>query len=96
MVASGNEGGRIAPTSSPRPYLHPVSTLAGTVVTDHLPEDHVWHLGAGVAIQDVDGVNFWGGRTYTRDAGAYVWRKDHGRIVTVAADRDGKRRGPKP
>jgi predicted dehydrogenase len=88
-VARGNDGRRIAPTSSSRPYLHPVRTLAGTVVTDHLPEDHVWHLGAGVAVQDVDGVNFWGGRTYTRDAGAYVWRNDHGRIVTVAADRDG-------
>ena len=85
-VARLADGSRITPTSSPRPYLHPVSTLAGTVVTDHLPEDHVWHLGAGVAIQDVDGVNFWGGRTYTRDAGAYVWRKDHGRIVTLGVE----------
>ena len=86
VVARPADGGRIMPTSSPRPYLHPVSTLAGTTVTDHMPEDHVWHLGVGVAIQDVDGVNFWGGRTFTRDAGAYVWRKDHGRIVTLAAD----------
>jgi predicted dehydrogenase len=91
-VARRADGSRTTPTSSPRPYLHPVSTLAGTVVTDHLPEDHVWHLGAGVAIQDVDGVNFWGGRTYTRDAGGYVWRKDHGRIVMVAADGDGNAR----
>ncbi len=69
-VASLQDGSRIRPTSSPRPYLHPpVRTLAGTVVTDHVPEDHVWHLGAGVALQDVDGINFWGGRTYTRDAG---------------------------
>lgn len=86
VVARPADGNRIMPTSSPRPYLHPVSTLAGTTVTDHMPEDHVWHLGAGVAIQDVDGVNFWGGRTYTRGAGGYVWRKDHGRIVTLAAD----------
>lgn len=86
VVARATDGSRITPTSSPRPYLHPVSTLAGTVVTGHLPEDHVWHLGAGVAIQDVDGVNFWGGRTFTRDAGAYVWRKDHGRIVTLAVE----------
>lgn len=86
VVARPADGSRIMSTSSPRPYLHPVSTLAGTTVTDHMPEDHVWHLGAGVAIQDVDGVNFWGGRTYTREAGAYVWRKDHGRIVTLAAD----------
>jgi predicted dehydrogenase len=89
VVARPADGSRIMPTSSPRPYLHPVSTLAGTVVTDHLPEDHVWHLGAGVAIQDVDGVNFWGGRTFTRDAGAYAWRKDHGRIVTLAVENEG-------
>ena len=25
-----------------------------------------WHLGAGIALQDVNGVNFWGGKTYTR------------------------------
>ncbi|MFC7850121.1 DUF6807 family protein [Arthrobacter sp. NPDC057388] len=79
-VAGHQDGSLIRPSSSPRPYLHPVRTLAGTVVTDHQPADHVWHLGAGVAIQDVAGVNFWGGRTYTREAGAYVWRDDHGRI----------------
>ncbi|HKS02398.1 MAG TPA: DUF6807 family protein, partial [Arthrobacter sp.] len=79
-VASHQDGSRIRPTSSPRPYLHPVRTLAGTVVTDHQPADHVWHLGAGVAVQDVNGINFWGGRTYTREAGGYVWRDDHGRI----------------
>ncbi|MGC5052364.1 PmoA family protein [Micromonospora sp. DT48] len=62
-----------------RPYLHPVRTLAGTVVTDALPADHVWHLGASLAVQDVNGTNLWGGRTYVRDIG-YVWRGDHGRI----------------
>ncbi|WOH17893.1 DUF6807 family protein [Paenarthrobacter sp. GOM3] len=92
-VAAVQDGTHIRPTSSPRPYLHPVRTLAGTVVTDHIPEDHVWHLGAGVALQDVDGINFWGGRTYTRDAGAYVWRKDHGRIVIEFAEHsNGQRR----
>ncbi|MFG1882656.1 PmoA family protein [Micromonospora sp. NPDC049102] len=64
----------------PRPYLHPVRTLGGTVVTDALPADHVWHLGASLAVQDVDGTNLWGGRTYVRDVG-YTWRDDHGRIV---------------
>ncbi|MDI2036691.1 DUF6807 family protein [Paenarthrobacter nitroguajacolicus] len=92
LVATVQDGTHIRPTSSPRPYLHPVRTLGGTVVTDHVPEDHVWHLGAGVALQDVDGINFWGGRTYTRDAGMYVWRKDHGRIVTESAEQgDGYR-----
>ncbi|MDG4797213.1 PmoA family protein [Micromonospora sp. WMMD1082] len=67
-------------THGPRPYLHPVRTLAGTPVTDALPADHVWHLGASLAVQDVDGTNLWGGRTYVRDVG-YTWRADHGRIV---------------
>ncbi|MEU8179442.1 PmoA family protein [Micromonospora sp. NPDC049044] len=64
----------------PRPYLHPVRTLGGTVVTDALPADHVWHLGASLAVPDVNGANLWGGRSYVRDVG-YTWRADHGRIV---------------
>lgn len=83
-VASYQDGNHIRPTSSPRPYMHPVRTLAGTVVTDHQPADHVWHLGVGVALQDVNGINFWGGRTYTPDAGRYVWRPDHGTIVRIS------------
>jgi len=90
-VADYQDGSHIRAVSSPRPYLHPVRTLNGVVVTDHQPLDHVWHLGVGVALQDVDGVNFWGGRTYTRDAGRYIWRPDHGSIAvtnTVAAEND--------
>ncbi|MGW3987736.1 DUF6807 domain-containing protein [Streptomyces sp. NPDC004830] len=54
---------------SPRPYLHPVTTLAGTTVTESGPADHAHHLGVGVAVPDVEGFNFWGGRTYVRDRG---------------------------
>ncbi|MGW3915331.1 DUF6807 domain-containing protein [Streptomyces sp. NPDC005070] len=54
---------------SPRPYLHPVTTLAGTAVTETGPADHPHHLGVGVAVPDVEGHNFWGGRTYVRDRG---------------------------
>ena len=54
---------------SPRPYLHPVTTLAGTAVTELTPADHTHHLGVGVAVPDVEGHNFWGGRTYVRDRG---------------------------
>ncbi|MFE6522577.1 PmoA family protein [Streptomyces sp. NPDC057794] len=54
---------------SPRPYLHPVTTLAGTAVTELGPADHTHHLGVGVAVPDVEGFNFWGGRTYVRDQG---------------------------
>jgi hypothetical protein len=70
------------PTLAPRPYLHPVRTLAGVTVTDAMPADHRWHLGASLAVQDVSGANLWGGRTYVRDAG-YTWRDDHGRIEHV-------------
>ncbi|WP_461172459.1 PmoA family protein [Arthrobacter sp. Z1-9] len=82
-IAEYQDGSRIRAVSSPRPYLHPVRTLQGIVVTDHQPLDHVWHLGVGVALQDVDGINFWGGRTYTREAGQYVWRPDHGSITST-------------
>ncbi|AJP01440.1 oxidoreductase [Streptomyces cyaneogriseus subsp. noncyanogenus] len=54
---------------SPRPYLHPVTTLAGTTVTELAPADHLHHLGVGVAVPDVEGHNFWGGRTFVRDRG---------------------------
>jgi Methane oxygenase PmoA len=54
---------------SPRPYLHPVTTLAGRAVTELSPADHTHHLGVGVAVPDVEGHNFWGGRTFVRDRG---------------------------
>ena len=54
---------------SPRPYLHPVTTLSGTAVTELSPADHTHHLGVGVAVPDVEGHNFWGGRTFVRDQG---------------------------
>lgn len=72
----------VDPARGPRPYLHPVRTLRGTVVTDVLPEDHLHHLGVSVSMPDVNGTNFWGGRTYVRDVG-YTWRDDHGRIEHV-------------
>ena len=86
LLAVLRTGAELNPALSPRPYLHPVTTLGGTEVTDHLPADHPWHLGAGFALQDVNGTNFWGGKTYTRGAGAYVSRQDHGRIELLPAN----------
>jgi hypothetical protein len=88
-VGSYRDGTAVAPFLSPRPYLHPVTTRAGVTVTDHFPADHVWHLGVGVAIQDVNGVNFWGGRTYRREEQAYIWRPDHGWIARTGLIRHG-------
>lgn len=82
-VARYDDGDALDPILAPRPYLHPVRTLAGTTVTDACPADHRWHLGVSVAVQDVDRTNFWGGRTYVRDRG-YQWLGDHGRITRGA------------
>lgn len=67
----------LATTLSPRPYLHPVRTLGGVTVTEVNPPDHVHHLGASIAVSDVSGRNFWGGRTYVRDTGP-TWLDNHG------------------
>jgi predicted dehydrogenase len=79
-VAEYRDGRGTIDSSSPRPYLHPVSTLGGVRVSAHHTADHDWHLGLGFAVQDVNGVNFWGGRTYVTGSG-YAWLDDHGRIV---------------
>lgn len=79
-LARYHSGQAVPETCSPRPYLHPICTLGGTVVSAAAPVDHPWHLGLSLAIQDVDGANFWGGPTYLRAHG-YVDRADHGRVV---------------
>lgn len=84
-LASLRTGTTLAGRLSPRPYLHPVRTLAGVVVTDHLPSDHPWHLGVGIALQDVNGTNFWGGKTYTRSARRYEELDDHGTILQTGS-----------
>ncbi|GAB7039533.1 MULTISPECIES: DUF6807 domain-containing protein [Catenuloplanes] len=56
-------------TVSPRPFLHPVRTLSGVRVTDVMPGDHLHHLGVSIAVPDLAGHNFWGGRTFVRTAG---------------------------
>lgn len=80
VVATYNAGTSLNSALAPRPYLHPVTTLGGVLVTDAVPGDHPWHLGVAVAIQDVGGVNVWGGRSYVRDVG-YTWPAAHGRVV---------------
>lgn len=82
-VADYADGSDIMPLSSPRPYLHPIRTLAGVTLSDTHPVDHDWHCGLSFTMQDVNGVNFWGGRTYVRDRG-YTWLGDQGAITHAA------------
>ncbi|CAG6397645.1 PmoA family protein [Streptomyces cocklensis] len=87
---------------SPRPYLHPLTTLGGTAVTEVMPDDHPHHLGAGIAVPDVAGRNFWGGRTYVRDRGPteldnhgeqrhlrFTWQDDDGFTEELSWTADG-------
>ncbi|MFD3683712.1 PmoA family protein [Nocardiopsis sp. NPDC058631] len=92
VLALQRDGTDIDPRLSPRPYLHPVRTRGGTEVTEHLPADHLHHLGVGVAVPDVSGVSFWGGRTFVRDQGS-VLLDNHGRQEHVAwpVEEDGER-----
>ncbi|MEO7317426.1 MAG: PmoA family protein, partial [Chthoniobacteraceae bacterium] len=70
-----------APTTpaneSPRPYAHPVCSLAGGVLTNFRPNDHPWHHGLSLTLTRVAGVNFWGGPSH-HPADGYRWRDDHG------------------
>jgi len=54
---------------SPRPYLHPIRTRSGKLVTVFRPHDHVWHKGIALSLPNVGTHNFWGGATYTRATG---------------------------
>lgn len=65
---------------SPRPYAHPVCSLAGDVLTNYRPNDHPWHHGLSLTLTSVDGVNFWGGPSHAAGSG-YAWRDDHGAQV---------------
>lgn len=62
---------------SPRPYVHPLYSLEGDVLTNFRPNDHPWHHGLSFTLTSVDGVNFWGGPSH-RPAEGYQWREDHG------------------
>ncbi|WP_029150381.1 PmoA family protein [Microbacterium indicum] len=78
---------RTAPLESPRPYVHPLRTRAGREVTLFRPDDHVWHQGLSLALPNAGPHNFWGGPTFTREAGRYVQLPNNGAQVH-AEERD--------
>lgn len=44
---------------APRPFVHPLRTPAGAVLTTDAPADHPWHHGLWSTVKFVDGENFW-------------------------------------
>jgi len=83
---------------APRPYFHPVRSLAGVRLTDHRPGDHRWHLGLAYSWPVVDQWNLWGGPTYVRGRG-YVDLDNHGEIRHVGWEHFARSQtvgGPRP
>ncbi len=82
-----------SPFEGPKPFLHPVRTLAGEVVTTFRPHDHRWHKGIQMTIAHLSGQNFWGGNTYVHGQGYVslpeVGRMEHVRWHAVEAPVDG-------
>ncbi|NUR84435.1 MAG: PmoA family protein [Nonomuraea sp.] len=86
------ETGDPEPAESPKPYVHPLRTLAGDVVTVYRPHDHRWHKGLQLTASHVSGQNFWGGGTYVHGQG-YVQLDNNGtmRHDTLDVTADGLR-----
>ncbi|MGC5170367.1 DUF6807 family protein [Microbacterium sp. DT81.1] len=76
VVARLDDGSDMAPQLSPRPFVE-VWTLGGEPVTQTHPSDHPHHYGVSAALPDVDGVSYWGGRTYVRGSGSTML-ENHG------------------
>lgn len=70
----------VAAVEAPKPYFHPLRTLAGETVTLFRPHDHVWHHGLAMTCANLSGENFWGGATYVTGRG-YVQLDNVGRIA---------------
>jgi hypothetical protein len=69
----------VDPAESPKPYFHPLRTLAGEEVTLFRPHAHPWHTGLAMTSAYLSGENFWGGPTFVRDR-VYMWLENQGRI----------------
>ncbi|WP_402462365.1 DUF6807 family protein [Isoptericola aurantiacus] len=83
VALSRYDSGDALPTiHSPRPYLHPVHSLAGVPLTESGPVDHRHHYGVSMAVADVNGTSFWGGRTFVHDVGPTLL-PNHGRQTSV-------------
>lgn len=78
VVAQYDDGTRVDSVLAPRPFLDAVVSRSGTPLTVTEPTDHPHHLGVSLAIPDVNGTSYWGGRTYVRGEGS-IMVPNHGR-----------------
>ena len=85
-VAQVHDGSAVPPELSPRPYVD-VFSAAGRPVTETGASDHPHHLALSLALPDVDGITYWGGRTFQRDTGSALLQ-NHGRQIVEASEHD--------
>jgi hypothetical protein len=71
---------------APKPYLHPIRTLAGGVVTGYRPHDHRWHKGLALTASHLSGANLWGGNTYVHGEGYLALPERVGSMAHVSFD----------
>lgn len=45
--------------SAPKPYIHPLRTSDGVLLTAYQPSDHVWHRGLWFSWKYINDVNYW-------------------------------------
>lgn len=89
-LARYESGDRTPAVHAPRPYLHPVYTTSGVPLTEVSPVDHRHHYGVSLALPDVNGTMFWGGRTFVRGRGPELLAnqgRQHSDRCSVADDR---------
>lgn len=79
------DGGAMPAVHSPRPHLHPLHSLAGVAMTQTTPTDHRHHYGVSMAVPDVNGTTYWGGRTFVRGQGPTLLA-NQGRQLTDSAE----------
>ena len=58
-IVSGSARAMLDYVSAPKPFLHPVTTPSGALMTLIEPHDHLWHRGLWFTFKFVDGDNFW-------------------------------------
>src|SRR5699024_529608 len=85
LLTAAVTGASMALVHSPRPHLHPVRSLTGRAMTLTNPMDHRHHFGVSMALPDVNGTTFWGGRTFIEGRGPTLLT-NHGRQESQAEE----------
>ena len=90
LLSTAVDGSAMVPVHSPRPHLHPVRSLDGRPTTVVTPVDHRHHYGVSLALPDVNGTTYWGGRTFVEGRGSTLL-SNHGtqQVRATRASEDG-------